>query len=75
MGLKHESGHLFSELNAKKGIWCEWCGKDCQKEHLITITSTCKEYVKELVCVNCAQDMVKCLQRSLMDAVLTDKEN
>lgn len=70
----HQHGHVSTELNARKGIWCEFCQRDCSKEHLITITGLSQNSARELVCTTCANDLVVCLRNSLMDAILTDKE-
>lgn len=70
----HVRGSVSTELNAKKGIWCEFCQKDCSKEHLITIVGMSQKSARELVCVQCATDLITCLRASLMDALLIDKE-
>ena len=71
----HEKGLVITELNAKKGLWCECCTVDCTKEHLITFKSRCAgdSVMYQHVCTKCAQDLVSCLQKSLMDALLTEK--
>ncbi len=66
-------GKVVVELNAPKGIWCEFCSKDCEHEHLITISAT-PENPALLTCVSCAHDLQECLQRALVDAMLIDKE-
>lgn len=70
----HVQGSISTELNAKKGIWCEFCQKDCSKDHLITIVGMSQNSARELVCVQCAADLITCLRKSLMDALLTNKE-
>lgn len=74
MNPSHHVGSVLTELNAKKGIWCEFCGKECSDEHLITFRSMLGHSAKELICTTCAKDLITCLQRSLTDALLTDKE-
>lgn len=46
----HVRGSISTELNAKKGIWCEFCGKDCSKEHLIRVTCS-RNYDERDVCI------------------------
>lgn len=74
----HEKGLVITELNGKKGIYCEICRKDCVKEHLITFKSRTSFNGQDLMyqhaCTKCAQDLITCLRLSLMDAALTEKE-
>ena len=72
----HEQGLVITELNSKKGIWCKVCRADCQATHLITFKSkrAGTDLIYEHICPQCAKDLIACLQKSLMDALLTEKE-
>ncbi|RLB94663.1 MAG: hypothetical protein DRH26_00480 [Deltaproteobacteria bacterium] len=73
--MRHTAGAAYTQLNTKKGIWCECCGKDCTAEHLITFGGDYKRALfKELICTKCAIDLITCLRKSLTEALLTDKE-
>lgn len=76
MQLIHQMGSVRLTLNPKKGIWCEFCGKDCMQENLLLIEGYNKPRVYEPICIQCAQDLITCLQRTLTDVLLLgDKEN
>ena len=73
--LLHTEGFISTELNARKGIWCEFCTAECSSKHLITVNSEQpNNFTRELLCIDCATSLVNCLRKSLTDALLTDKE-
>jgi hypothetical protein len=69
-------GKAQTELNAKKGIWCEFCRTPCYNSNLITLRRATNVFtddnweVTTLMCTSCAQNIIKCIQRSLMDSLL-----
>lgn len=73
----HIVNAVSTELNATTSIWCEFCGKNCSQEHLIRITSLWNQDAHDVcvpICTSCASDLIACLKKSLVDALLTNKE-
>ena len=76
MKCEESAGKVQTKLNGRKGIFCEVCRDDCSDKHLITLQTVeiSSDLMYQHVCVQCAKDLITCLQRSLMNALLTDKE-
>ena len=73
MTLTHTVGNIQTILNPRKGIWCEFCHKECENDHLIKIQDLTDPANDNLICPACAIDLIQCLKLSLTDALLTDK--
>ena len=79
MGEIHQQGNVFTELNPKKGLYCEWCGKDCTTDHLIRLSNSSSQAsgeflgISEPSCTDCAIAIINCLQLALADALITEK--
>jgi hypothetical protein len=67
----HEQGLIMTELDANKGVWCEICTLS-NRGKLITLTSRkAGSDFYQHICIPCARDLSACLQKSLMDSLLT----